>query len=99
MHQGQGQTRWYLTSHSYLQIDTDRTDRRHHMQVDVPKEATRIKAKGGVTMQGGQRVVSPSGHHSLNMARTLGDADYKTPHRIVSAVPDMRHVALGCTIG
>lgn len=65
-------------------------------QVDTPKEAARIKAHGGQLMSGGQRIISPSGRHSLNMARAFGDADYKTPHRIVSAVPDVRHVSLGC---
>jgi Protein phosphatase 2C len=64
--------------------------------VDTPKEAARIKAHGGQLMSGGQRIISPSGRHSLNMARAFGDADYKTPNRIVSAVPDVRHVSLGC---
>lgn len=66
------------------------------LQVDTPKEAARIKAHGGQVMPGGQRIISPSGRHSLNMARAFGDADYKTPNRIVSAVPDVRHVSLGC---
>lgn len=64
-------------------------------KVDVPEEAARIKAKGGIVMPGGQRIISPSGRHSLNMSRALGDADYKTPRRIVSAVPDVQHLVLG----
>ena len=63
--------------------------------MDDPAEAARIKAKGGVVVSEGQRIVSPSGRHSLNMARALGDADYKTPRRIMSATPDVRHVELG----
>lgn len=64
----------------------------------MPEEAARIKAKGGVVMPGGQRIISPSGRHSLNMSRALGDADYKTPRRIVSAVPDVQHLVLGCVL-
>lgn len=65
-------------------------------QVNDPEEARRIRSKGGKVMDGGSRVISPSGRYSLNMSRALGDADYKTPRRIVSATPDVRHVTLGC---
>ena len=41
--------------------------------------------------------VSSSGRRSLNMSRSLGDPDYKTPHRIVSSRPDVRTVTLRCT--
>ncbi len=54
------------------------------MQVDDPEEARRVKAKGGKLIEGGSRVVSPTGRHTLNMSRALGGA----PPSRLSANPD-----------
>ncbi len=86
---------WLPIIATYIAISLNE-NLRGPFQVNDPEEARRIRSKGGKVMDGGSRVVSPSGRHSLNMSRALGDADYKTPRRIVSATPDVRHVTLGC---
>lgn len=47
-------------------------------QVDDPEEARRIVAKGGKLIEGGSRIVSPTGRHTLNMSRALGGAPMQT---------------------
>ena len=42
----------------------------------------------------GRRVVDPSGHRSLNMARALGDPEFKEPEPLVVADPSIRHTTL-----
>lgn len=64
-------------------------------KVDDPVELKRILSKGGRVTDGGQRVASPNGRHSLNMSRALGDAEFKSPHRLLTALPDVKHVTLG----
>lgn len=43
-----------------------------------------------------QRVISPSGHGSLNMSRSLGDPKYKEPLRLVSSEPSIKRILLEC---
>ena len=51
--------------------------------MDDPEEARRIRAKGGKLIEGGSRIVSPTGRHTLNMSRALGGASDSETHRDV----------------
>jgi hypothetical protein len=42
----------------------------------------------------GRRVADPSGRRSLNMARALGDPEFKDPEPLVVADPSIRHTTL-----